>query len=44
VDRLLDRLVLLHESYEQALAQRGLARTPPVEAPSAGTSAARSRA
>ncbi|MGR6964613.1 hypothetical protein ACU610_09160 [Geodermatophilus sp. URMC 61] len=29
VDRLLDRLVLLHECYELAMAQLGLARRPP---------------
>ena len=40
VDRLVDRLVLLHECYEQAqaLAQLGLA-TPPVRTPSPGTAA-----
>jgi hypothetical protein len=36
VDRLLDRLVLLHECYEQAQAELGLA-TPPVRTPSPGT-------
>jgi hypothetical protein len=36
VDRLLDRLVLLHECYEQAMAQLGL---PPVRTPSPGTTA-----
>lgn len=34
VDRLVDRLVLLHECYEQAMAELGLARTSPVPTPS----------
>jgi hypothetical protein len=41
VDRLVDRLVLLHECYEQAMAQLEPARTP-VRASSAGRAAARS--
>jgi hypothetical protein len=35
VDRLVDRLVLLHECYEQAMAQLGLARRPPASATAA---------
>jgi hypothetical protein len=35
VDRLVDRLVLLHECYEQATAQLGLAGTPGVRAAAA---------
>jgi hypothetical protein len=37
VDRLVDRLVLVHECYEQAMAQLGLARRPPGATPSSGT-------
>ncbi|WP_448608846.1 hypothetical protein [Geodermatophilus sp. URMC 60] len=40
VDRLADRLVLLHECYEQALAQLGLVRRPPLPTPPADTAAA----
>jgi hypothetical protein len=35
VDRLVDRLVLLHECYEQAMAQLGLVRRPPASATAA---------
>jgi hypothetical protein len=37
VDRLVDRLVLVHECYEQAMAQLGLARRLPGATPSSGT-------
>jgi hypothetical protein len=37
VDRLVDRLVLLHECYEQAMARLGLARRLPGGTPSSGT-------
>jgi len=39
VDRLVDRLVLLHECYEQAMAQLGLAGTPVVRAVAARSEA-----
>jgi hypothetical protein len=42
VDRLVDRLVLLHECYEQEMARLGLARRPPGGTPSSDTAASSS--